>query len=236
MSGHSKWSTIKHKKTAADNKRGQIFTKLGRAITIAVKEGGPEVGSNFKLRLAVDKARAVNMPKLNIERAIEKGSGQGEDGSLEMVVYEGFGPSQVAVMVEAVTDNKNRTAAGIKKTFERGGGHLGQPGSASHLFHKKGRLLVAKQTDVDSQILKIIDLGVDDVEATGEAVEVLVPAANLGKIRDQLTQAGLAVKSAELIYKPLVIVELDSEQEIKLTEWLAGLEELDDVQSVYTNW
>ncbi|MDZ7586615.1 MAG: YebC/PmpR family DNA-binding transcriptional regulator [Patescibacteria group bacterium] len=236
MSGHSKWSTIKHKKAAADNKRGQIFTKLGRAITIAAKEGGPEIGSNFKLRLAVDKARAVNMPKVNIERAIEKGSGQGEDGSLETVVYEGFGPSQVAVMVEVVTDNKNRTAAEIKKTFEWGGGHLGQPGSASHLFHKKGRLLVEPQADIDSQMLKIIDLGVDEVEIIGEAVEVLVPAAKLAQTRDQLTQAGLVLKSAELIYKPQALVELDSDQETKLTEWLAGLEELDDVQSVFTNW
>lgn len=236
MSGHSKWSTIKHKKAAADSKRGQIFTKLGRAITIAAKEGGPDITANFKLRLVVDKARAVNMPKVNIERAIEKGSGLGAGGSLETAVYEGFGPAQVAVIIEVVTDNKNRAAAEIKKAFERGGGSLGQPGSVAYLFSKKGRLQVDKQADVDNQILKIIDMGVDDVEAVAEAVEILVPAANLAKTRDQLAAAGLAVKSAELIYKPLALRELTSDQEQKLTAWLDELDELDDVQSVYTNW
>lgn len=236
MSGHSKWSTIKHKKAAADSKRGQIFTKLGRAITIAAKEGGPDITSNFKLRLVVDKARAVNMPKVNIERAIEKGSGLGAGGSLETAVYEGFGPAQVAVIIEVVTDNKNRAAAEIKKAFERGGGNLGQPGSVAYLFSKKGRLQVDKQADVDNQILKIIDMGVDDVEAAAEAVEVLVPAANLAKTREQLAAGGFAVKSAELIYKPLALMELNPDQEQKLTTWLDELEELDDVQSVYTNW
>ncbi len=236
MSGHSKWSTIKHKKAAADNKRGQAFTKLGRAITIAAKEGGPDTASNFKLRLAVDKAREVNMPKANIERAIEKGSGQGGVANLEMAVYEGFGPAQVAVMIEVVTDNKNRTAAEIKKVFERGGGSLGQPGSVAYLFNKKGRLLLAKAADVDSQVLKLIDLGADEVDESGESVEVLVPAQHLGQMRDQLIKAGFSVQTAELIYKPQSLVELTSEQETKLTEWLDALEELDDVQAVYTNW
>lgn len=236
MSGHSKWSTIKHKKAAADSKRGQAFTKLGRAITIAAKEGGPDPASNFKLRLAVDKAREVNMPKANIERAIERGAGQGGGENLETAVYEGFGPGQVAVIIEVVTDNKNRAAAEIKKVFERGGGNLGQPGSVGYLFNKKGRLLVTKSADVDNQILNIIDLGVDDVEESGESVEILVPAQNLGQMRDQLAHAGFTVQSAELIYKPQSLVELTVEQEQKLTEWLDALEELDDVQAVYTNW
>lgn len=236
MSGHSKWSTIKHKKAAADNKRGQAFTKLTRAITIAAKEGGADSSSNFKLRLAVDKAREVNMPKANIERAIERGAGQGAGENLETAVYEGFGPAQVAVMVEVVTDNKNRTAAEIKKVFERGGGNLGQPGSVAYLFNKKGRLVVSKSPDVDSQILQIIDLGADEVEESGESVEVLVPALKLGQMRDQLIKAGLAVQTAELIYKPQSLVQLTSEQEQKLTEWLDALEELDDVQAVHTNW
>ena len=236
MSGHSKWSTIKHKKAAADSKRGQAFTKLTRAITIAAKEGGPDPASNFKLRLAVDKAREVNMPKLNIERAIERGAGQGSGGNLETAVYEGFGPGQVAAMIEVVTDNKNRTAAEIKKVFERGGGNLGQPGSVAYLFNKKGRILVTKAADVQTQILTIIDLGADDVEESSESVEVLVPASNLGQMRDQLQEAGLTVQTAELIYKPQSLVELTSEQEKKLTEWLDALEALDDVQAVYTNW
>ena len=236
MSGHSKWSTIKHKKAAADNKRGQAFTKLGRAITIAVKESGPDPASNFKLRLVMDKAREVNMPKANIERAIERGSGQGWVGNLETAVYEGFGPGQVAVMIEVVTDNKNRTAAQIKKVFERGGGNLGQPGSVAYLFNKKGRLLVTKAADAQSQILTIIDLGADDVEESGESVEVLVAANRLGEMRDELVKAGFSVQTAELIYKPQSLVELNPEQEQKLTEWLDALEELDDVQAVYSNW
>lgn len=236
MSGHSKWSTIKHKKAVTDNKRGQIFTKLGRAITISVKEAGADPSSNFKLRLVMDKAREVNMPKANIERAIERGAGQGATESLETAVYEGFGPSQVAVMVEVVTDNKNRAAAEIKKVFERGGGHLGQPGSVAYLFNKKGRLLVTKAADVDSQILKIIDLGADEVEPSGESVEVLVPVSGLSRTREQLQQAGFLVQTAEIAYKPRVLVELTGEQEQKLTEWLDALEELDDVQAVYTNW
>jgi len=236
MSGHSKWSTIKHKKAATDSKRGQIFTKLGRAITIAAKEGGPDPASNFKLRLVVDKAREVNMPKANIERAIEKGSGQGAGENLETAVYEGFGPGQIAVMIEVVTDNKNRTAAEIKKVFERGGGSLGQPGSVAYLFNKKGRLFLEKQADVDNQMLKIIDLGVDEVEAGNEGVEVLVSATNLGKAREQLIQAGFVIKSADLIYKPQALMELSDDSEQKLTEWLDALEELDDVQAVYTNW
>lgn len=236
MSGHSKWSTIKHKKAAADSKRGQAFTKLGRAITIAAKEGGPDPASNFKLRLAVDKAREVNMPKVNIDRAIERGAGQGSSENLETAVYEGFGPGQVAVMIEVVTDNKNRTAAEIKKVFERGGGTLGQPGSVAYLFHKKGRLFLEKQADVDNQMLKIIDLGVDEVEAGNEGVEVLVSATNLGKAREQLIRAGFVIKSADLIYKPQTLMELSDASEQKLTEWLDALEELDDVQAVYTNW
>ena len=236
MSGHSKWSTIKHKKAATDNKRGQIFTKLGRAISIAAKESGPDPESNFKLRLVMDKARAVNMPKANIERAIERGAGQGGANNLETAVYEGFGPAQVAVMVEVVTDNKNRAVAEIKNVFERGGGSLGQPGSVGYLFNKKGRLLVVKAAEVDSQILKIIDLGADDVEESGESIEVLVPAARLGEMHRLLDQTEMTVTLAEQIYKPIALMELTPEQEQKLTEWLAALEELDDVQAVYTNW
>lgn len=236
MSGHSKWSTIKHKKAATDNKRGQLFTKLGRAITIAAKEGGPDVNSNFKLRLAVDRAREVNLPKVNIERAIERGAAHGGAASLETAVYEGFGPGQVAVIVEVVTDNKNRTAAEIKNVFERGGGTLGQPGSVAYLFTKKGKLTLAKLADPDEQMLKIIDLGAEDVEPNEDRLEVLVPVTSLGAMRDQMVQAGFEVKTAELIFKPQALIELGPEQEQKLTDWLDTLENLDDVQAVFTNW
>lgn len=236
MSGHSKWSTIKHKKAAADNRRGQLFTKLGRAVTIAAREGGPDPESNFKLRLAVDKAREANMPKVNIDRAIEKGSGQGDGGNLETVVYEGFGPGQAAVIIEAVTDNKNRTAAEIKKIFERGGGSLGQPGSAAYLFHKKGRLMLEKQADEESQMLRLIDLGADEIESGEAGIEVLVPPASLSRMRADLAAAGFRVSAAELIFKAVSLTELKPEPEQKLTEWLDELENLDDVQAVYTNW
>jgi YebC/PmpR family DNA-binding regulatory protein len=236
MSGHSKWATIKHKKAVTDNKRGQVFTKLGRAIAIAAREGGPDINSNFKLRLAVEKARAENMPKINIERAISKGSGQGEGASLETGTYEGFGPHQVAIIVEVVTDNKNRSSAEIKNIFEKGGGHLGQPGSVGYLFSRKGRFLVAKAADTDSQILKIIDLGADDVEAKDEGVEVLVAPTQLDTMRSQLQQAGFSVNSAELIYKPTTLMSLSPEQEEKIAAFLESLEELDDVQAVFSNW
>jgi YebC/PmpR family DNA-binding regulatory protein len=209
---------------------------LGRAIALAAKEGGPDPETNFKLRLAIEKARSVNLPKVNIDRAIERGTGTGGGTGLETVLYEGFGPFQVAVLVEAVTDNKNRTAAEIKKIFERGGGRLGQPGSAAYLFIRKGRLLVAAAADVDQQQLQIIDLGVDGVETVGEGVEVLVPPAALAQYRDQLIQGGFKVLSAELIYKPHDLLTVAPDQENQLTEWLELLESHDDVQAVYTNW
>lgn len=236
MSGHSKWSTIKHKKAAADSKRGQIFTKLGRAISLAAREGGTDPAANFKLRLAIDKARQMNMPKVNIDRAVDRGGGRDGGEALETVLYEGFGPGQVAVMVEAVTDNKNRTAAEMKKLFERGGGSLGQPGSVSYLFAKKGRLVFAAGADPEKQMLQLIDWGVDDVEAVDGGVEALVAPGEMAKIRHLAVQSGLEVKTAELIYKPLTLMTLDESREKQLTEWLDSLEDHDDVQTVYTNW
>jgi YebC/PmpR family DNA-binding regulatory protein len=236
MSGHSKWATTKHKKAIVDNKRGQAFTKLGRAITIAAKEGGGDINGNFKLRLAVEKAREANMPKVNIDRAISRGAGTGEGENLEIGTYEGFGPFQVAVIVEVVTDNKNRTSAEIKQIFERGGGTLGQPGSVAYLFNRKGRLIVAKDADVDNQILKLIDLGAEEVEAKDEGVEVLTLANQLDSVRHQIQEAGFNILSAELIYKPMALMTLTPEQEEKIGLFLDGLEELDDVQAVFSNW
>jgi YebC/PmpR family DNA-binding regulatory protein len=236
MSGHSKWATTKHKKAIVDNKRGQAFTKLGRAITIAAKEGGGDINGNFKLRLAVEKAREANMPKVNIDRAISRGAGTGEGENLEIGTYEGFGPFQIAVVVEVVTDNKNRTSAEIKQIFERGGGTLGQPGSVAYLFNRKGRLIVTKDVDVDNQILKLIDLGAEEVEAKDEGVEVLSPANQLDSVRHQIQEAGFNIISAELIYKPMALMTLTPEQEEKIGLFLDSLEELDDVQAVFSNW
>jgi len=236
MSGHSKWSTIKHKKAVEDNKRGKIFTKLGKAISIAARDGNSgDTSSNFKLRLAIDKAKQFNMPKKNIERAVERGLGQGGGEALSEALYEGYGPYKTAVMVEVVTDNKNRTSADIKKIFDRGGGSLGQPGSVGFMFKRIGVLEVLKKTDSESQILEIMDMGVDDVNEEAEGVLVKVAPSELGKVRQQLDLKGYKVKEAQLVYKALNYLELDEEKKRKVMEFLNELDELDDVQEIYIN-
>ncbi len=235
MSGHSKWSTIKHKKAMMDSRRGQLFTKLGRAITIAAREGGRDETSNFKLRLTVTKARQFNMPKKNIDRAIDRGVGQGGGGSLVEGVYEGYGPGKIAVMVEVVTDNKNRTAAEIKKFFEKGGGSLGQPGSVGYLFTQKSRIVVEKTSEVETEMLQLIDLGSEDVEEMDEGIEVLIEAGQLGAMRDKVEVAGLKVKQAELVFNPNNLLKLDEKSKTKAVSFLENLSDLDDVQNVYTD-
>lgn len=235
MSGHSKWSTIKHKKAIEDNRRGKVFTKLGRAISIAAKEGGPETGSNFKLRLAVEKAKQFNMPKKNIERAIERGSSSGGGEGLIEAVYEGYGPMDTAIMVEVVTDNKNRTAAEIKKVFERGGGRLGQSGSVAFLFKKIGRILLKKDNDKDSQMLKLIDLGAEDLTETEEEIEAIVAANQLAQIKQAMDTAGFTVLEAELSFVALNCLNLDDAAKEKVSGFLESLDDLDDVLEIYTN-
>ncbi len=234
MSGHSKWSTIKHKKEATDYKRGQIFTKLVRAITVAVRDGGPDINSNFKLRLAVEKAHQVNMPKVNIDRAIEKGTGVGNMGFME-AVYEGFGPGNTAVIVEVLTDNKNRTVSELKKIFEKNGGSLGQPGSVAFLFDKKGRLVVEKKAVVDEQMLKFIDMGVDDVLEIETGIEVITPANRLDEVKSKVEAIGFSVKEAGLVYLAKNSLDLDQAIRVKVESFLESLDDLDDVQDVYIN-
>ncbi len=235
MSGHSKWSTIKHQKAANDQKRGQLFTKLAKAITIAAKEGGGDLETNFKLRLSVDRARQANMPKSNIERAIDKGAGQGGDDGLFEAVYEGFGPGQTAVIVEAVTDNKNRTSAEIKKMFDKMGGKFGQSGSVAFQFDRKGQILVEVKGDEEEQTLKLIDLGAEEVEKAGEFFEVLVPADKLFELNQKITKEGFVVKQAELVYVAKNMLELDGINKKKVLSFLEALDDLDDVQNVFTN-
>ncbi|KKS79030.1 MAG: transcriptional regulator [Candidatus Beckwithbacteria bacterium GW2011_GWA2_43_10] len=234
MSGHSKWSTIKHKKETTDHKRGQIFTKLVRAITVAARDNGPDIDSNFKLRLAVEKARQVNMPKVNIDRAIEKGTGAGSLGFME-AVYEGFGPGNIAVIVAVLTDNKNRAVSELKKIFEKNRGSLGQPGSVSFLFAKKGRLVVEKKAAADEQMLKLIDLGVDDVVETETGIVVITPANRLDEVKSKVEAEGLLVKEAQLVYLAKNSLELDQATRAKAENFLESLTDLDDVQEVYTN-
>ncbi len=234
MSGHSHYATIKRQKEAKDAVRGNLFSKLAKAITIAVKAGGgPDPTSNFKLRMVMDAARAANMPKDNIERAISKASGP---ESLEEVTYEGYGPSGVAVVVEAATDNRNRTGQEIKNIFERGGGNLAGPGAVSFNFEPKGLLLVEKGSDPQSQMLSMIDLGVEDVEETADAIEVYVAQDKLADVRQRLTEAGFNVTSFEHYLKPKNLQPVTDPKEAgKVLSFLDSLEALEDVQKVHAN-
>ncbi len=243
MSGHSKWSTIKRQKGVADIKRGQTFTKLANAITIAVKMGGsgdPE--SNPRLRVAADAARAVNMPKENIQRAIDRGLGKLPGQTLEEVLYEGFGPSKVAFLVEGVTDNKMRTLQEIKNIFERNGGSLAGQGSVAYMFDRKGEIRVkSKGGGLEDEILELIDLGAEDVEDYKEdniqKYLVYTESSELNTMGNKITQAGYGVESQELVFKPNVLVAInDAESAKKVLDFAAKLEDSDDVQKVYANF
>lgn len=240
MSGHSKWAQIKRQKGVADIKRGQTFTKVANAITIAVRDGGgitdPE--SNFKLRLAIEKARAANMPKENIERALRRAQGKQEGGNLEEVVYEGFGPGGVAVMVECVTDNKERMRSEIKNVFDKGGGTLGQPGSVGYQFKQGGLITVKKDNHTFDDIFSYAaDLGAEDVEEAGEEVLVYTDQVSLKKVREALVQKGFTVVEAELSRNPIITVPIaDKVTSSKVLSLVEKLEALDAVQKVYSNF
>lgn len=232
MSGHSKWSTIKHQKGATDAKRGRLFSKLVRAISIAAKQGGPNPDSNLHLRLAMDQAKAANMPKENIERALERAAGAGE-GELQEVLYEGYGPGGTAILVEAATDNKNRTTQEIKNIFERGGGSLGAPGSVSFQFERAGQIIVdGKGEDL---ILKLIDLGTEDIEEVEDGIEIYVKPGELFRMKEKIEQAEISVKSAELVYNPKTSTNVPESIQSRVVRLLESLDEHDDVQKVYTN-
>lgn len=236
MSGHSKWSTIKRQKGVADVKRGNLFTKLSNAITIAVKQGaGSDSNSNFKLRLAMDRARAANMPKENIERAIKRAQGK-QEGEFDELLYEGFGPGGVAVIVEAVTDNKQRTVSEVKNVFEKSGGSLGNPGSVSYLFKKKG-VVATKKNGISSEELLSngIDAHVEDMEEESERVIYYIDPQNFSSAKTILEGKGLEVISAEIIYEPTTFVDQNQETQVQVLNLIDTLSELDDVQKVYTN-
>lgn len=235
MSGHSKWSTIKRKKEATDIARGKLFSKLSRAITVAAKAGGgddPEM--NPKLRMAIDTAKAANMPKDNIKRAIERASKVGEE--IEEVKYEGFGPEGIGVIVEAATDNRNRTAQEIKNLFEKKGGSLGGPGAVSFNFDRRGLIVVDKNKDTDEQLLELIDVGAEDVEIIEDAIEVYVEPTALHDIAENVREKGFNVRSADIVYKPKSLVKInDKTKTERVLNFLEKLEDQDDVQSVFSN-
>ncbi len=239
MSGHSKWSTIKHKKGTADARRGQLFSKLSRAIMVAAKEGGPDPASNLALQNAIEKARSYSMPKDNIERAIAKGTGADADGAaFETVIYEGYGPDGVAVLVEALTDNRNRTASDVRHLFSKNGGNLGTTGAVAWLFERRGVVVVdADATDEDELVLAAADGGADDVDRDGSVFQVSTPPEQLAAVRTAIEAAGIAIASAELSMVPKTTVEIADETSAKkLMRLIDALEENDDVQDVWSNF
>ena len=239
MSGHSKWSSIKHKKGAADAKRGKLFSKLSRAIIVAAREGGPDPAGNLALQNAVEKARSYSMPKDNIERAIARGSGADADAqAFETVVYEGYGPSGVAVIVEALTDNRNRTAADVRHLFGKHDGNLGGSGAVTWLFERRGVVLVAADgVDEDELTLAAAEGGAEDVARDGSSFQVVAEPESLTAVREAIEAAGIPVESAELTMVPKTTVEVADEASAKkILRLMDALEENDDVQDVYSNF
>lgn len=237
MSGHSKWKTIKRQKGTTDAKKGQLFTKLSSAIYIAVKEGGgvtdPE--SNYKLRIAVDRARAASMPKESIERALEKAKG-GASGDYHEALYEGFGPGGIAVLVQAVTDNKQRTISEVKNAFEKNGASLGGQGSVAYLFEQKGELVIRKDGKSSDELLEVaLNAGAQDIEEDEESAILYTQISSLIAVKNAIEAAGFTVESAELIFKPKTVLNIDQKDQDKAITFLEKIEDLGDVQKVFTN-
>jgi YebC/PmpR family DNA-binding regulatory protein len=235
MSGHSKWAQIKRQKGVADARRGQLFTKLAREITIAVRQGGANLESNFQLRLAVQKARDNNMPSDNIERAIKRGSGETGASALAEVKFEGYGPSGIAVLVEALTDNRNRTVQDVRRLFTRHGGNLGETGCVSWLFENRGVITVeSNASDAEEIVLRAIDAGAEDVKTEKDYVEIYTQPQDLEKVRKAVEEKDHVI-SAELSLTPKTTVLLDENKAVQALNFLDELEGLDDVQRVYSN-
>lgn len=239
MSGHSKWHSIKHKKGAADAKRGKIFTMHSKLITIAAKEGGGDPEMNAALRAAIDNAKSANMPNANIDKAVKRGTGELKDGAIfEEVMYEGYGPAGIAVYVQALTDNKNRTVANVKSVFTKNGGNMGSTGSVGYLFHKKGRIVVkADPSKFDDVELAAIDAGAEDIERGDDMVEVYTGPTDLHNVKKGLEDAGFEIESSELTYEPENTVEVaDEDKARKILKFMEALEDDDDVSNVYSNF
>jgi YebC/PmpR family DNA-binding regulatory protein len=237
MSGHSKWSSIKHRKAAADAKRGQQFTKLARAITVAAREGGGDPDGNPTLATAVQKARDASMPKDNIQRAIDRGTGAGSDAAaIERVVFEGYGPGGAAILVEALTDNRNRTSAEVRHAFTKHGGSLGEPGSVAWIFEKRGVIVVDADRYGEDDLIAAIDAGAEDVQHDGDLLKVISDPSDLAAVREALQGAGVEIQSADPAMEPRNTVEVDGSAAPALLRLLDALEEHDDVNEVHANF
>jgi YebC/PmpR family DNA-binding regulatory protein len=237
MSGHSKWASIKHKKAVVDARRGQQFTKLARAITVAAREGGGDPDGNPALALAIQKARDASMPKDNIERAIGKGTGEGVDADrIETVLYEGYGPGGVALLIEALTDNRNRTGADIRHLLSKNGGNLGEPGSVSYLFQKQGVIIVDASRYDEEDLIPAIDAGALDISVDDDVFEVITEPSDLVAVRDALTAAGVDIESADVVQQPMSRVPVEEADATRLIRLIDALEESDDVSAVNANF
>jgi YebC/PmpR family DNA-binding regulatory protein len=237
MSGHSKWSSIKHKKGAADAKRGKVFTKLIKEITVAARLGGGDLTGNPRLRSAVDAAKAANMPKDNIERGIKKGTGELEGVNYEETNYEGYGPGGVAVLVECLTDKKNRTVADVKHIFERNGGSLGEPGCVAWMFEKKGLIVVEKASVDEEALLELaLNAGAEDVRDDGDEFEIVTDPGDFEAVKSAVEDAGVAVSLAENGMIPKNTVKLEGKKAQQMLSLMEALEDNDDVSNVYANF
>ncbi|HEX8959344.1 MAG TPA: YebC/PmpR family DNA-binding transcriptional regulator [Solirubrobacterales bacterium] len=237
MSGHSKWASIKHKKGAADAKRGQLFTKLARAITVAARDGGGDPDGNPALATAIQKARDASMPKDNIQRAIDRGTGAGADAdAIERVLFEGYGPGGAAVLVEALTDNRNRTSADVRLAFNKHNGSLGEPGSVAWIFEKRGEVVVDGARYGEDDLIAAIDAGAEDVREDGDLLRVLCDPRDLSAVREALGAAGVEIASAEVTMEPKSTVEVKGNDAKSLLGLVEMLEEHDDVNEVHANF
>ncbi len=240
MSGHSKFANIKHKKEKNDAAKGKIFTVIGREIAVAVKEGGPDPANNSKLRDIIAKAKANNMPNDTIDRGIKKAAGDANSVNYEQVVYEGYGPSGIAIIVEALTDNKNRTAGNVRSAFTKGNGSMGNSGCVSYMFDKKGQIIIDKEEcdmDSDDLMMMALDAGAEDFAEEEDSYEILTDPDEFGTVREALEKEGIAMASAEVTMIPQNYVTLSDENDIKfLNKTLDLLDDDDDVQAVYHNW
>jgi len=237
LAGHSKWANIKHRKAAQDAKKGKVFTKVAKEITVAAKLGGGDPEMNPRLRMALDKAKAVNLPKDNVDRAIKKGTGEGNEANFEDVMYEGYGPEGVAILVQALTDNKNRTVSEVRSTMAKKNGNMGEAGCVSWIFEKKGVISIPLDNIGEDQIMSLaIDAGAEDVETGDDSYEIICDPADYEDVKKTIESENIAYEYAEVTMRPKTTIEVKGDNAKKVINLIEALEDLDDVQEVYANF